>query len=89
MPNNDSRTILAISEAISAWDLILKPRGWPLYNDWKEFAQAQVKAINIDTWNMLWKFICEFPKDMKSYDEDGNLLVTSLLTETRLLALDF
>lgn len=68
-------TQVAISEAISAWDLILKPRDWPLYNEWKEFVQDNVKAVNPDTWNMLWKFICEFPKDMKSYNEAGTSIL--------------
>jgi hypothetical protein len=61
----------AIAEAIQAWDLVLKPRGWPMYDDWIEFTKDNVKAVNPDTWNMLWKFMCEFPEDMKTYNEAG------------------
>lgn len=78
----------AIQEAIQAWDLILKPRNWPLYSNWVEFAEENVKAVNPDTWNMLWKFICEFPQDMQNYNEDG-LLTLPPINIARLLALHF
>eukprot|EP01127_Copromyxa_protea_P017463 TRINITY_DN5315_c0_g1_i1.p1 TRINITY_DN5315_c0_g1~~TRINITY_DN5315_c0_g1_i1.p1 ORF type:complete len:617 (-),score=129.10 TRINITY_DN5315_c0_g1_i1:59-1843(-) len=65
----EGKKVLPINEAIQAWDLILKPRGWPLYDDWIAFVKENVKAINPDTWNMLWKFISEFQKDMKAYNE--------------------
>jgi len=64
------RRILEKTEALQAWDTVLKPRNWPLYNHWHTFVSDDFKenAINKDYWEQLFEFIQAYPKDLKSYD---------------------
>lgn len=50
--------------------MLIKPRGWGLYNDWMTFLKEKgTKAVSKDTWQQLWEFMATYPSDLSTYDE--------------------
>ena len=52
------------------WDLLLKPRNWPLYKDWNEYLEGKsVSSISEDCWKMMIEFSTECSKNVDKYDD--------------------
>eukprot|EP00005_Dracoamoeba_jomungandri_P000059 CAMPEP_0174252360 /NCGR_PEP_ID=MMETSP0439-20130205/1863_1 /TAXON_ID=0 /ORGANISM="Stereomyxa ramosa, Strain Chinc5" /LENGTH=598 /DNA_ID=CAMNT_0015332883 /DNA_START=29 /DNA_END=1825 /DNA_ORIENTATION=- len=66
----EGKKILLIEEAEVVWDMILKPRGWPLFDKWLEFLKKkEKKAISRDVWQQLFEFALAYKSDLSNYDE--------------------
>ncbi|CAM9189823.1 unnamed protein product [Heterosigma akashiwo] len=58
--------------ALALWDLIMKPRNYPLYETWVEFIKTQEAAypyIPKDTWSLLGDFLQQVDAELNGYDE--------------------
>eukprot|EP01090_Pellita_catalonica_P021918 TRINITY_DN8338_c0_g1_i1.p1 TRINITY_DN8338_c0_g1~~TRINITY_DN8338_c0_g1_i1.p1 ORF type:complete len:612 (+),score=120.40 TRINITY_DN8338_c0_g1_i1:20-1855(+) len=64
------KRILDIDTAELVWGMVLKPRGWQLFDKWIEFLKKkEKKAISKDAWQQLVEFTETYPKDLSNYDE--------------------
>ena len=60
-------------DALALWDLLLAPRGWPLYSEWTKFVQEHMtgRFISRDTWNLVWDLAHTVKHDLSDYDIGG------------------
>ena len=60
-------------DALALWELLLSPRGWPLYAEWISFVQEHMpgRSISRDTWNMVWDLAHSVKPDLSDYDVGG------------------
>jgi hypothetical protein len=54
------------------WEVLVKPRGWGLYDDWLAFhRENNTKAITKDVFQQVYEFMTLYPRDLADYDESA------------------
>lgn len=61
---------LETEQCKTLWDLLLKPKNWPLYKDWNEYlVDKKVTNISEDCWKMMTEFSFQCSKNVDNYDD--------------------
>jgi len=64
----EDKRILVIEEAILIWDLVIKPKGWMVYDKWINYSREKLKCVSMDAWNSLLEFMEQYPETLENYD---------------------
>jgi hypothetical protein len=66
------KKVLEMDSVELVWDMLIKPRGWGLYDKWMQFLkESETKAISKDSWQQLFEFMNTYPRNLNNYDENA------------------
>uniref|UniRef100_A0A7S2V557 Defective in cullin neddylation protein n=1 Tax=Fibrocapsa japonica TaxID=94617 RepID=A0A7S2V557_9STRA len=68
---DEGKKSLGLDMALELWELVLRPRGYPLFQEWidflKEGGEAMHPVIPKDTWLLLLDFLHQMQPDLSNY----------------------
>jgi len=66
------KKVLEMDSVELVWEMLIKPRGWGLYDKWMAFLkESGTKAISKDSWQQLYESMNTYPKNLNNYDENA------------------
>lgn len=67
-----NKKILEFDIVELVWEVLVKPRGWGLYDEWLAFHREKgTKAVTKDAFQQLYEFMALYPRDLTDYDESA------------------